>query len=145
MARPFRLTAQVVPEQIEAEHFMRWVRAHMAAHPELKLLYHIPNGWRALFRIQTVEQLQRAGVLPGIPDYCLPVARGGFHALYIELKRADGGVVSDEQSIVQGWLVEYGNRAVTCSGWSAAVDAVLGYLAMAEMAAVRNCLAQESR
>ena len=37
----------------------------------------------------------------GVPDLCLPVARGGFHGLYIELKRQKGSKTSDDQ---KAWL-----------------------------------------
>jgi hypothetical protein len=56
--------------------------------PELRLLFHIPNGGRR----DPVEarHLKEQGVKKGVPDLCLPVARGGFNALYIELKTEKG-------------------------------------------------------
>ena len=53
-------------------------------YPELKLLYHIPNE-RKCSQIQG-RQLKLQGVKSGVPDLHLPVARGEYLSLYIELK-----------------------------------------------------------
>lgn len=47
---------------------------------EYGLIYAIPNGQ------YRPGQRQEAGIRAGMPDLCLPVARGGSHALYLELK-----------------------------------------------------------
>ena len=67
---------------------MQWAEGQLARHPELKLLYAIPNGG-ARNNI-TGALLKAEGVKPGVPDLCLPIARGGYHGLYIEMKRATG-------------------------------------------------------
>ena len=64
-------------------------------YPELKLLYHIPNE-RKCSQIQG-RQLKLQGVKSGVPDLHLPVARGEYLSLYIELK-AEKGKVSDNQN-----------------------------------------------
>ena len=78
----------------EAQHqsaLIKWSQLPQirARYPELKLLHHIPNGGRR----DPIEakHLKAQGVKPGVPDLCLPVARGNFHGLYIEMKpkRAD--------------------------------------------------------
>jgi hypothetical protein len=68
------------------------------------------------------------GLRSGVPDLCLPVARGGWHGLYIELKRQDGGRLTDAQ---RGWLEalsEEGYRAVLCRGFDEASEVILAYL-----------------
>lgn len=57
------------------------------AHPELQLLYHVPNEGKRTWR--TGARLKSEGLKPGVPDLCLPVARGKYHGLYVELKRRD--------------------------------------------------------
>ena len=69
-------------------------------YPELKLLYHIPNE-RKCSQIQG-RQLKLQGVKSGVPDLHLPVARGEYLSLYIELK-AEKGKVSDNQN---WWITE---------------------------------------
>lgn len=64
-------------------------------HVELRWLFAIPNG--GLRHKATAANLKREGVLKGVPDLFLPVARGGFHGLFLELKRP-GGKLTQEQT-----------------------------------------------
>ena len=87
-------------ESDEQETLMEWADMESGARPELALLFHIPNGG-SRNEIEALH-LRRQGVKPGVPDLCLPVARGGCHGLYIELKRREGGRVRANQS---AWLI----------------------------------------
>jgi len=97
---------------------MRWARS--ASISELGALYHIPN--------ENNHRKVHEGVLPGIPDYCLPIARSGYHAFYFELKRLEGGIISDSQQEVSDILQQYGNRVEFICGWEAAKSRILQYL-----------------
>lgn len=66
------------------ETLFNWAQYQYARYPELELLYHIPNGGKRDAR--TAANLKRQGVKAGVPDLHLPVARGGYNGLYIELK-----------------------------------------------------------
>ncbi len=113
-------------ENQEQAALFEWARLSEKRHPELKLLHAIPNG--GLREARTAAVLQRTGVKPGVPDICLPVPRGGYGALYIELKRVKGGVTSANQRIWLNLLNANGNRAVVCKGWLEARDTILNYL-----------------
>lgn len=85
-------------------------------HPEILLLHAIPNGD---FRGWGVGvKLKAEGVIPGVPDLFMPVARSGFHGFYLELKRS-GGKVRDEQwefmeaAHEQGYFVRITNHLAT--------------------------------
>ncbi len=90
------------------------------------LHYAIPNGGRR--SMGEAMQLKRTGLKPGVPDLCIPMASRGFHALYIELKRADGGVVSEAQRYWIDELSRAGNQAMVCHGADEAIAAVKHYL-----------------
>ena len=47
-------------------------------------VYHVPNGGRR--NAKEAYFLKRSGVSAGVPDLCIPLARGGFFGLYIEMK-----------------------------------------------------------
>lgn len=47
-------------------------------------IFAIPNGGKRDAR--EAAHMKRQGVRAGVPDLCVPVARGGFHGLYIEMK-----------------------------------------------------------
>lgn len=73
-------------------------------------------------------RLRAQGVKSGVPDLCLPVARGGNHGLYIELKRQRGGRISEEQVRWIDGLLEQGYAAAICKGWQEAASAIIDYL-----------------
>ena len=74
-------------EDDEQEAVFAWGLAMERVYPCLKLMYHTPNeGKRSAV---TGARLKRKGLRPGVPDICLPAARGGYHGLYIELKVGD--------------------------------------------------------
>lgn len=113
-------------EAQEQEALFRWAAFSMAKYPELALLYHIPNeGKRSGL---TGYRLKAQGLRPGVPDICLPVPSLHYTALYIELKRREGGRVSDAQ---RGWIAalnRVGCRAVVCRGWDEARSEIERYL-----------------
>ena len=65
---------------------------------------------------------------PGIPDLFLPVARHGYHGLFIEMKRRKNGKLSEEQEKMLGNLREQGFCAWVCKGADSAIEVITGYL-----------------
>ena len=118
--------AELPSEHVEQVRLFTWAHYARAAHPELSLLYAIPNGGAR--HPVVAAKLKAEGVAAGVPDICLPVARGGFHALYIELKRQRGKGPSDEQCLWLEALNRYGSRAIWCRGWEAAREVIENYL-----------------
>jgi hypothetical protein len=113
-------------EADEQMMLMKWAAYSRGKYPELAMLFHIPNGG-SRNRIEAAR-LKAQGVCPGVPDLCLPVARGAYHGLFIELKRQKGGRLSDEQ---KGWLDALGRngyRAIRCDGWAKAAEEIARYL-----------------
>lgn len=100
--------------------------------PELALLYHIPNE-RYCTPVQG-KQLKRAGVRSGVPDLCLPVPRGQYHGLYIEMK-TETGRTSDTQNWWGERLLAQGYFWEVCHGWSSAVRVLEWYLSLSAEAA----------
>lgn len=113
-------------EDQEQAALFEWANLSCGAHPELALLVHIPNeGKRS---VQTGANLKRIGLKPGFPDIMLPVARHGYHGLFIELKRSRGGQVSDNQKWWIDKLNQQGYYAVVCFGLDEAISVISKYL-----------------
>ena len=74
-------------------------------------------------------KLKAEGVRAGVPDTCLPVARGTYHSLWIELKRP-GGTLTPEQAHWLSALTRHGNRVEICTSWESARDVLLDYLTL---------------
>ncbi|MCM1256494.1 MAG: VRR-NUC domain-containing protein [Roseburia sp.] len=102
-----------------------WAMWQQGARPELELLHHIPNGGKRDAR--TGRALKRQGVKAGVPDLCLPVARGGFHGLYIELKVGNNTTSPRQKEWISN-LGQQGYCARVCRGWEEAKETIEGYL-----------------
>lgn len=116
----------VASESIEQQCLFRWAAYEWCNHKELELMYHIPNGGKR--NITTAKRLKAEGVKPGVPDIHLPVARGGYHGLYIELKKQIGGKTTENQENWIEALRKQGYYVLVCKGWKEASDAILKYL-----------------
>ena len=103
-----------------------WAAMQSGKYPELNLLYHVPNGGSR--HKAEAGRLRAEGVKAGVPDLCLPVARGQYHGLYIELKRQRGGRTSDHQSEWLDALSAQGYKAALCYGWEQAAGTIIEYL-----------------
>lgn len=96
-----------------------------ARYPELCMLYHVENERRCT--PQQAARRKRMGVKRGVPDLCLPVQRGGYAGLYLELKKP-GGRLSESQQWWQEHLELQGYRAAVCYGWEEARKCLEKYL-----------------
>lgn len=112
-------------ESVEQINLFRWAAYSTGAMPELEWLYHIPNGGKR--DITTAKRLKAEGVKAGVPDICLPVAKGGFHGLYIELK-AGKNKTTDNQDKWLGALEANGYCIAVCYGWEEASKTITNYI-----------------
>ncbi len=122
--KPERAATLPAPtEQQEQEAVIQWADAMRGRWPELELLFHVPN--------ENAHRKVRQGVAAGVPDLCLPVARGGYHGLWLELKRADhsNGPSPAQKAWIER-LQSEGYYCAVCYGASEAIDAITRYLEM---------------
>lgn len=112
-------------EATEQERLISWAQWQHNRFPELKLLFHIPNGGSR----NTLEaaNLKRQGVKAGVPDLFLPVARGTYHGLFIEMKWGKN-TVTDKQDEWLHDLTVQGYKAAVCYGADEAMDIITNYL-----------------
>ena len=116
-------------EATEQERVINWATFYAKDFPELDLLHHIPNGGS---RNQLeAANLKRQGVKAGVPDICLPVARNGYHGLYIELKAGKNKATKNQEKW-QVFLNDQGYYAVICYGWREAAKVIEEYLLKAD-------------
>lgn len=105
---------------------MMWCEFQKNIYPELDLIFHIVNEGKRSKR--TGAELKRMGMKKGIPDICLPVPKGAYYGLWIELKADKTKKATKEQ---KEWLIkltEQGYKAVICYGADDAVTVIKEYL-----------------
>ena len=116
----------VPTESVEQQCLFRWAKLQMGKYPELDMMYHVPNeGKRSIY---TGAKMRAEGLRKGVPDVVLPVAKGGYHGLYIEMKRLKGSTTTTDQKEWIKKLNAYGYYACICKGWEVAKDVILQYL-----------------
>ena len=115
-------------EATEQEALIEWCGWHEGRHPELKLIFHIPNGGSR----NTIEaaNLKRQGVKAGVPDLCLPVPKNGYHGLYIEMKYGRNKTSEKQEEWLKA-LWEQGYYVAVCYGAEEAERLIASYLQMA--------------
>lgn len=93
-------------------------------------LYHIPNGGKRNAR--EAARFKTMGVRAGVHDYHLPVPRGDWHGLWIELKAPP-----DCRSKVTASQKEWGNKmrchgyaVAYCKGWLEAKKVLEWYVSL---------------
>lgn len=126
----------------EAAHqtaLFAWATLQMKEYPELKWMHHIPNGGArgndkrsAMIR---GAQLKQQGVKIGVADIFLPIKRGEYSGLYIEMKKPDQkpkrdgkGGVSDEQQEFGDFVKTQSFGWCVCYSWDEAADLIIQYL-----------------
>lgn len=123
------MLGKIIPTEAEEQRTLfNWADMQSYKHPELAMLYHIPNGGSR--NSAEAANLKKQGVKPGVPDICLPVPRGKYHGLYIELKRIKGGKLSSFQREWLQALAKQGYKALCCEGWKEASEEILAYLSL---------------
>ena len=127
------MVARITPEQLAAsgsEHAHQcalfcWAALETSRFPELALMFAIPNGGE---RNKIVAaRLKAEGVKSSVPDIFLPVARGRWHGLFIELKKIDGRACEGQLEMIDK-LKAQGFGACVCVGWEVARDTLIAYL-----------------
>ncbi|MBV1928237.1 MAG: VRR-NUC domain-containing protein, partial [Gammaproteobacteria bacterium] len=97
-------------------------------------MFAIPNGGDR--HPVVAAKLKAEGVKRGVPDVCLPVVRGGYHGLYIELKKPKDSTPAGKPTEEQiEWLAALGDQgyfAALCVGWDAARKTIVDYLGMSD-------------
>lgn len=93
--------------------------------PELRFMFAVPNGgWRAK---TTAGWLKAEGLKPGVPDIFLPVPRGCFHGLFIEMKFGKNQLSADQQYYCQ-FLFEHDYLVMPCWGFEDAQTIIERYM-----------------
>lgn len=112
-------------EEAEQVALLEWAAYKTGQWPELTYLFHIPNG--GLRNKATAARLKAAGVKPGVPDLFLPVTRGPYAGLFIEMKFGVNKP-SPEQQRYLDMLAGEGYAVEVCYGCEQAIETITAYL-----------------
>ena len=113
-------------EYMEQCAVFQWAAAQACKYPELELLTASLAGIR--LTIGQAVKAKRGGMKKDMPDLHLPVARNGYHALFIELKEPKKGRVRPGQKEMHARLNDEGNLCLVAYGQEEAIRIIREYL-----------------
>lgn len=122
-------------EHSEQARIVEWAQREAFTYPELGLLFAIPNGAKLPFSRDRrgrrfspqAKKLKKEGLRAGVPDLFLPVARMGFHGMFIELKTGRNTPSGVQVEFLDA-LSQQGYYATVCWGAEEAIQAIKAYL-----------------
>lgn len=112
-------------EDDEQIRLFRMVDELIPRYPELRLLFHVPNGGSR--SKATAGRMKAMGVKAGVPDLLLPVARGQYIGIWCELKVGRNKPTAEQR----WWITELrrqGYKVAVSYGAEEAVGVLVGYL-----------------
>ena len=104
---------------------MQWARMNAVRHPELRWLNASLNGVPLYPRV--ASRMKAAGMTAGVSDLFLPVARGSYGGLFVELKVGRNKPSEDQLEFIE-FVQKQNYRAVVVYGVKQAVNVIAEYL-----------------
>lgn len=120
-----KTSKQRVTEADEQKALMQWAKWQEGRYPELKLLYHCPNGGTR--NKLEAANLKRQGVKAGVPDLFLPVPRSQKYGLFIEMKVGRNKCTDNQKKWIRN-LLEQGYEVKVCYSCEEAIQVIKKYL-----------------
>ncbi|MCI5919393.1 MAG: VRR-NUC domain-containing protein [Roseburia sp.] len=112
-------------EDTEQINVVSWANWNMNRYPELRWLFHVPNGGSR--NKQEAVKFKQMGVKAGVSDLCLPYPRGMYCGLFIEMKYGDGRQQATQKEFLRD-MAEAGHFVATCYSAEEAIKVIEQYL-----------------
>ena len=112
-------------EALEQINLIRWCELQKNIYPGVELIFAIPNGG-SRHKLEAAN-LKRQGVRAGVPDLFLPIAKGKYNGLFIELKYGKNKA-TDKQKEWISKLNEQNYYALVCNGFEEAKNEMIKYM-----------------
>lgn len=109
-------------EQVALFSWAEWAQNQM---PALSGLFAIPNGGDR--HVAVAQKMKAEGVKAGVLDVFLPVARGSYHGLFIEMKFGTNKPTEEQVSWLD-FFSQGGYAVAVCYGFEAAKEVIEWYM-----------------
>jgi hypothetical protein len=113
------------PEFDDQVAVFQWRNLQLNVYPELKYMFSTLNGVR--LPIGVAVKMKRSGMTRGVLDIWLPVRRGGYSGLVIELKHGDNDTTPEQKEWIE-FLKDQGFCAVATWGVDETIGEITNYL-----------------
>ena len=126
-------------EDTEQINVISWASWQMQKYPELKWLFHVPNGG-SRNRMEAVK-LKQMGVKAGVSDLCLPYPKVIYHGLFIEMKYGRNRQ-QDTQKEFLADMAAAGHFVATCYSAGEAIKVIEEYLSLIDTGEIKAMFLQ---
>lgn len=124
-------------ESAEQKNVVKWLNNYGAIRwPEL--IVPMPDGPRfPVFSFRNEGKMsprqgkhfKEMGLFPSVPDFLIPVPRGVYSGLFVEMKRVyPKGKVTAGQRVLCDWLNKNGYKSIIAFGSQNAIEQIIGYM-----------------
>ena len=114
-----------ITESGEQQAVIEWCRMNMGRYPMLKNIYHAANEGKR--NPATGKRMVSEGLKKGVPDLCLPVPRGSYGALYIDMKIKPNKPTQAQEECIRDFR-SAGNLVCVCYSAEEAIKIIERYL-----------------
>lgn len=111
-------------EDTEQINVMQWANWNIGRYPELRWLFHVPNGG-SRNRAEAIK-FKQMGVKAGVSDLCLPFPRGIYCGLFIEMKYGNNRQQETQKEFLAD-MADAGHFVATCYSAAEAVEVIEEY------------------
>ncbi len=112
-------------EDTEQINVVSWANWNMNRYPELRWLFHVPNGGSR--NKQEAVKFKQMGVKAGVSDLCLPYPKGSYCGLFVEMKFGNNRQ-QDTQKEFLADMAAAGHFVATCYSAEEAIKVIEEYL-----------------
>lgn len=122
-------------EDTEQINVIQWACCNIDRYPELKWLFHVPNGGTRNKR--EAVKLKQMGVKVGVSDLELPYPKGAYCGLFIEMKFGDNRQQKTQKEFLAD-MVAAGHFVATCYSAEEATKVIERYLNLKRTRTITN-------
>lgn len=118
-------------EDTEQINVVSWAGWNMNRYPELKWLFHVPNGG-SRNRAEAVK-FKQMGVKAGVSDLQLPYPKGSYCGLFVEMKFGNNRQQETQKEFLAD-MAAAGHFVATCYSAEEAIKVIEEYLNLSDSA-----------
>lgn len=117
-------------EDTEQINVIQWAEWNTSRYPELRWLYHVPNGG-SRNKTEAIK-LKQMGVKAGVSDLCLPFPKGSYCGLFIEMKYGNNVQQKSQKEFLSA-MAGAGHFVATCYSAEDAIKIIEEYLNLSDL------------
>jgi hypothetical protein len=122
-------------EYNEQVALFQYLRMSTGVHPEYEFVFAVPNGAKLSYRRSKsgnryspeAIKLLKSGLTPGVSDIVIPCMRGGYGAMFLELKYGKNTVSPEQQAFIEA-MIRFGYFAIVAWGADEAIRIIETYM-----------------